>query len=179
MNKSTKVFLVDSNVLIDPFKPFKKYYPFDFGTSFWDFLTSNIKSGNIVLLSKVYNEITDIPKKGDALNTWIIGLKSKVVSHKTQEILFEYKNVIQYLQTSQILYNPRALRAWSGPVAADAWLVATAKAFGYELVTFEEPDKELGRKISRNPRIPDVAHHFGINCIDLFQMMRLFNFKFQ
>lgn len=36
-----------------------------------------------------------------------------------------------------------------------------------------------GKKCSNNPKIPDVASNFGINCINLFDMMRALNFDFK
>ena len=56
MKTNKKIYLVDSDTFITPFKT---YYPFDFAPSFWAFLGNNILNNNIAVLSKVYAEIAN------------------------------------------------------------------------------------------------------------------------
>jgi len=81
MADNRKVYLMDSNTFI---APFKMYYPFDFAPSFWDFLGSNISDGKIVVLKKVYDEVA---KGTDDLSVWIEGLGLATIDHRTPEIL--------------------------------------------------------------------------------------------
>ncbi|MDR3153652.1 MAG: DUF4411 family protein [Deltaproteobacteria bacterium] len=173
MNKRKKTFLVDTNILITPFHD---YYSFDFGkNAFWNFLEQNIMNDNIKILSNVYAEITK--GKGE-LEKWITTAKDKVMPHNSHKILNQFNVVMKYLEASDTLYEQSAVDKWADPVTADGWLVATSMAFGYSIVTFETRNKFLGTSISDNPKIPDIAAHFGVKCINLFDMMRSLNFKF-
>ena len=172
MNTGNTIYLVDANTFITPFKT---YYPFDFAPSFWAFLGDNILNNNIAVLSKVYTEVS---KGTDELAKWITGLGLTVIDHRTPAIISNYQEVLTYIQTSTTLYNDRALAEWSDINRADAWLVAASMTNGYILVTFERPNSSLGTSLSSHPKIPDVAAHFGINCLNLYEMMRGLGFKF-
>jgi len=172
MSISKTVYLADSNTFITPFKT---YYPFDFAPSFWSFLGDNISKNNIAVLSKVYAEVA---KGTDDLAKWITGLGLAVVDHRTPDILSKYQDVLTHIQMSSTLYNDKALAEWSDNNCADAWLIAASMAKGYKLVTFEGPNSSLGTSMSSHPKIPDVAAHFGIECVNLYDMMRDLGFKF-
>jgi hypothetical protein len=172
MTPQGKIFLVDTNVFITPFEA---YYPFDFAPSFWTFLETNILNGNIKVLSKVYDEVT---KGNDDLAQWIARLDFKQIDHREPKIQNSYGVVLAHIQTSRNLYTARALAEWSKDKCADGWLVATAMAYRYELITFERPNGSLGINVSRRPKIPDVANHFGVQWGNLFEMMRFLGFKF-
>jgi len=172
MSTGKKIYLVDSNTLITPFKT---YYPFDFAPSFWKFLGSNILNNNIAVLSKVYAEVA---KGTDELAKWVTGLGLTVIDHRAPAIISKYQDVLTHIQTSTTLYNSKALTEWSDNNRADAWLVAASMANGYKLVTFERANSSLGTNLTSHPKIPDVAAHFCIECVDLYEMMRDLGFKF-
>ena len=167
-----KTYLIDSNTLITPFKT---YYPFDFAPSFWVFLGNNMLNDRIAVLSKVYDEIS---KGTDELAKWIVGLGLTTIDHRMPAILSKYQDVLTHIQTSTTLYNCKALAEWSDNNRADAWLVAASMANGYTIVTFERPNSSLGTNVTSHPKIPDVAAHFGIECVSLYEMMRDMGFKF-
>jgi hypothetical protein len=172
MNIQRKPFLIDTNTFITPFK---EYYPFDFAPSFWRFLGENILNGNISVLSKVYDEVA---KGTDDLSKWISGLGLTVVDHNNSVIFSKYQEVLTYIQESRQLYNDKALAEWADSNRADGWLVASAMAFDLEIVTFERPNGALGTNITGHPKIPDVAAYFGVNCMSLYDMLRILGFKF-
>ena len=101
-----------------------------------------------------------------------------VVDHRTPVIIDKYQEVLTHIQTSIKLYNSKALTEWSDNNRADAWLVAASIANGYNLVTFERPNSSLGTRLTSHPKIPDVAAHFGVKCVNLYEMMRDLGFKF-
>jgi hypothetical protein len=173
-NNPEKAFLVDTNIFITPFKT---YYSLDFETyTFWDFLRHNILNGNIILLDLVYFETI---KGGGKLKDWIKEFERRTLKYKNDKILAKFGDVMEYIQANEgVLYDHMALEEWSNPNVADGWLIATSLALGHRLVTFEMPDRNLKRLISNNPKIPDVARHFNIKCINIFNMMRELKFKF-
>jgi hypothetical protein len=165
---------VDTNILVTPFN---EYYSFDFGTIFWDFLEDNIINDNVIIINKVYHETIHLGKT--KLTDWIKKMRRKVVDHATNhEISNNYNCIIDYLSGSHTLYYPGAVTNWSRINVADGWLIATSMALGYDIVTFEKPFEFLGKKQTTNQKIPDVACHFNIKCINLFDMMRALKFNF-
>jgi len=172
MNNGQKVYLMDSDTFI---APYRTYYPFDFAPSFWEFLGNNILNGNIAVLKKVYDEVS---KGADELSVWIKSLGLMTVDHRKPNVISKYQDVLAHIQTSTTLYNTKALTEWSDSNRADAWLVAVAMAHDYKIVTFERPNGSLGTNITSHPKIPDVATNFGVECISLYEMMRDLGFKF-
>jgi len=172
---SNKVFLVDSNALITPYQ---QYYPFDFAQSFWNQIRVCIERGEIAILDLVKLELQK-GDENDPLRKWIEETKIKLfVDHREATILEQYANVLQYVQDCGY-YNDIALANWSDLTVADPWLIAAAKAKGFFLVTFETNIYNLDtRNKTKRVRIPDVANHFGLNTVKLFDMMRALNVHF-
>ncbi|MCL1804005.1 MAG: DUF4411 family protein [Eubacteriaceae bacterium] len=171
------IFLIDTNSFITPYH---NYYPFDIAPTFWDFLKVHIENGNIAVMSKVYDEVA---KGNDELKEWLLSLSFAQVSHSTSDVTNIYRQVMDHIQNAvslegKSLYNERALYKWADINCADA-IVAAAKAKGYTIISFEQPDNALGSSISGKPRIPDVAKAFGVPYSTLFSMMRTLGFSFK
>lgn len=163
------VFLIDTNALITPYQ---QYYPFDFAKSFWDQLQQHIENGDIAILDMVREELLK-GYEDDKLRKWIEETKIKeFINHRENDILEQYGKVLQYVQECGF-YNDTALSMWSQITVADPWLIAVSMAKGYKLVTFETNLHSLdsGSK-TRRVRIPDVANHFNVEIVKLFDMMR-------
>ncbi|NLI62468.1 MAG: DUF4411 family protein [Methanosarcinaceae archaeon] len=115
-------------------------------------------------------------KYGDWLQFWIQDNFEKmnpVYINKTEENLLEkYRNVMEYINSSG-LYPPESRSEWSNEKCADPWLIAAAIAHGHTIVSMEKP-KEISSKHTKNnsPKIPDVANYFGVEHINIFDMMR-------
>ena len=109
----------------------------------------------------------------DSLRKWIEETKIKLlINHKEAGILEQYASVLQYVQECGY-YNDTALATWSQITVADPWLIAASKAKGYDMVTFETNLHVLSSKNkTKKVRIPDVASHFDIEVMTLFDMMR-------
>ncbi|MFP3153975.1 DUF4411 family protein [Lachnospiraceae bacterium ZAX-1] len=118
--------------------------------SFWTFLGENILSGNIAVLSKVYGEVS---KGTDELAKWIVGLGLTIIDYRSPAIISKYQDVLAHIQTSTTIYNDKAFAEWADGNRADGWLVATAIVFGYELVTFERPNRSLGTSVAEHLKI--------------------------
>ncbi|MDR1532175.1 MAG: DUF4411 family protein [Clostridiales bacterium] len=122
--------------------------------------------------------LAEVSKCNDEFATWIVGVGLTHIDHRNLAIFSKYREVLTHIQTSTELYNSKALAEWSDNNRADAWLVATAMAFGYKLVTFERPNNSLGTTLSSHLKIPAVAGNFGVKCCSLYEMMRDLAFKF-
>lgn len=169
---SEETFLIDANSLITPHLTF---YPFDFAPGFWDQLEQAINDGKIVVLDMVKAEILH---GNDALKDWMENLEIKnYIDHREPCILQKYSAILQHVQNSP-WYKPAALNEWSRKSVADAWIIATAAAYNYTIITFEEANKGLSAKNpSKNAKIPDVASVFNVKTEKLYYMIRALGFK--
>lgn len=167
MTNDKEIFLVDSNSFMTPFR---FYYAFDLVPAYWKELTKHIDTGRVVVLDIVKDEII---KGNDELAFWMSDLTNlKVIPRVTSDTVNKYQEVIQYIETCG-LYKESALQTWAQSNVADPWLIAAAKANGFTIVTEEKMSGGLSRKTpNKGAKIPDVAMHFGVRTIDIYQMMR-------
>lgn len=165
-------FLIDANAFITPHL---QYYPFDLAPSFWQQLENHIKDGTIVVLDMVKAEVL---QGTDSLRDWMDALEiAELIDRRRPEILAKYSQVLTHIQTDPC-YQEAALREWSKASVADPWIVATAAAYGYTIITLEKPIPGLSHKApTKKPKIPDVARALSVQTQDLFYLMRKLNFK--
>ncbi len=164
---SKPIFLLDVNSLITPHL---SYYPFDFAPGFWEQIEHFINDGRIAVLDLVKDEILN---GNDSLTDWMAGLSIEaLIDHREPAILAQYSLVLQHIQQNPC-YKQAALQEWANSRVADAWLIATASVYGLYLVTFETRNTGLNARYpSKEAKIPDVAKTFGVETINLFQMIR-------
>ena len=165
-------FLIDANSFITPYR---QYYAFDMIPSYWKELSTKAKTGRMVLLDIVKDEID---KGQDDLADWVDKEKGFVIcNHVSPDIIGKYQEVLQYVQNCG-LYKEQALEAWVPAHIADPWLIAAASVFGYTIITSEVSSSGLNPKTpNKNAKIPDVAKAFGVKTNNLFYMMRELGIK--
>lgn len=164
-------FLIDSNSLITPYK---MYYPFDFARKFWDQLYEKIENREVVMLDLVKQELV---KGDDDLSKWVSSIDNELIlDRRDPNILSNYGEVLAHLQGSG-LYQEKALAAWSQAHIADPWLIATARTYGFTIITLEKSNGGLkAQNKVGSAKIPDVCNAFDVQCKDLFYMMRALSF---
>lgn len=168
MVNTIEKFLFDSDTLI---AAARLYYAHDLVPTFWDTLATKAKSGNIILLDLVKNEID---QGNDWLKNWMNIAKTyfPLCNHTDSEIVQKYAAIMQYIQSCGF-YNTNGLNSWAKSSVADPWLIATAAAKGYTLITFEQSSGSLSTKNkSGKVKIPDVAKNFNVEVHNLYYMMR-------
>ena len=164
-------FLIDSNSIITPFN---SYYSFDISVKFWEQLKTKINDGSIIILDLVRDEIL---KGEDDLSNWFNNLEiSTCISHKEQDIIAKYAEILQFIQQNPS-YQESALREWAQEHIADAWLIATASVYNYTLITFERRQNVNPMNPSKMAKIPNIAELFNVNVNNLFYMMRKLDIK--
>lgn len=167
-------FLIDANSFI---APYKNYYAFDITPGFWVQLKKALLDDSVSVLDVVKAEIN---KGDDELTAWISAMSElKIMDRRDQSIMAKYTEVLSYLQKNPS-YNDKALRAWSDVNVADPWLIATAAAKGYTIITFEQSAGKISEKNPcGKPKIPDVAGAFNVKCVDLYYFMRKKNINWK
>ena len=172
---NSEKFLLDANSLI---APSKNFYPFDFAMGFWEHMKRIMKSGNVLLLDVVCDEIT---KGGDKLTTWL----KEAIKNTPCKITVQDPNIIQKYSIIQNhinscnLYKQQAILEWSDVSVADPWLIATAMAKNYAVITFEKHKNVHPQQKASKIKIPNIADRFEVKYYDLFYFMRKMNFSWK
>jgi len=161
-------YLLDTNIFI---QSDKVSYPIDVFPSLWDWLDSELSKGEIASIRLVADEIL---KGNDDLSIRVKRIKSSKCFHalddlETQE---KFKQISEWANSSARKYNALAKKVFLSN--ADSWLIAKAAAIGAKIVTYETSSKESINSI----KIPDVANVFGVNCINIVDLLRERNIKF-
>jgi hypothetical protein len=167
-----EVFIIDSNVLIEPHKT---YYSFDFVPEFWNFIEQGITANKIIILDMVYDEITT---GIDALSLWLKNIQGlEPLNHRARGFIEHYADILNFIQTSGF-YKTDALRSWSVPSVADPFLIAVAIHNHYTVITGEKPNTGLNRtNPSPKVKIPDICARFDVKWNDLFYMLTQLGFR--
>lgn len=161
-------FWMDADSLIIPHRG---PYRFESIPQFWDFLKQKAKEGVIASPELVLNKelSADPGDEQDVLEKWAKGLKGIMFLDANESVQASYKEVVDYVENNSSYKNHWIAKFLDG---ADPWLIAYAKALGGIIVTFETPQPE-----AKKPKIPDVARHFGIQCINVYNMLAELGFK--
>jgi hypothetical protein len=165
-----EVFIIDSNILIEPYKT---YYSFEFAPEFWSFIEQNILIKKIMLLDIVFDEIA---AGTDELSIWIKNMNGlETIDHKNY--IAQYADILNFIQISGF-YKIEALHTWSMPTVADPFLIAAAIANQYTVITGERPNNGLNKtNPSSRVKIPDICSQFNVKWKDLFYMLRQLGFR--
>lgn len=164
-------YLLDANCLITPNNDY--YNPkFKLSKTFWDCLANDVISRRVVILANVEKEVQVGYSQDDFLNTWLRKVHSLVEDPmRDEEVIKSYQRVLSYI-SERGLFQPRAQQDWAREEVADPWLIASAMSHKREIVTFERYVPIQGNMPAAHPKIPTVARHFDVSCIDLFEYMR-------
>ena len=141
-------------------------YRFSMLPAFWSFLEEQARQQRLTSSEIVLQELQD---GEDQLKQWASGLQAVMFRVPTQEVQERYSEVVANV-ISNGRYAPHNVSRFLAK--ADPWLIAHARADGGRIVTFEKPEPT-----SRKPKIPDVGHEFGINCINLYDLIEELGFS--
>ncbi len=175
MTSQAKIhFVLDANVFITPHR---SYYPLDLCPGFWDGLTQHFRAGTLLSIDKVRDELLDVNKTGneepDDLYFWTRNSpRNMFVSSSEQAVVDIYRDVIAWVYSSR-QFNIGAKDEFARK--ADGWLVAYAQAHNLTLVTQEVRNPYIKKRVP----IPNVCHHFNVNFINTFDMLRQLGIRFE
>ena len=156
------VYLLDTNVFIEAAR---RYYAFDIVPAFWQALIRLADEGYVISIDRVKDE-TDRGK--DGLATWVNdSFHEALASTKDPDVIIAYRDIIVWSQRKN-QYTNAAKADFARAGNADAWIVAYAAAHGCVVVTHEELNLNVRRRIP----IPNVCQAFSVGYVNTFQMLR-------
>ena len=168
----SEVYLLDSNCFIAPARTF---YGYDFAPSFWKQLRSVLVRPDVLVIREVHDEIM----KDEEIGSWMREINEyRPFSTKTGNVVMSYAKVQQYVSECKF-YTQAGIIAWAKRTVADPWLIAAALTMeGAWVVTQEQSVGTLSPKSPTGKvKIPDVADHFQVPCMNLFSFMRRMHFR--
>lgn len=142
------------------------HYRMEVVPGFWEWLLKTNESVKIQSIDRVYDELTKNSNQPDELHVWSTankGLFQTSTSIHTQQI---YAEIANHIATHPVYSTTEVQRFLSG---ADPWLIASAKTLGGVIVTHEVIVPNTSRKV----KIPNIASDFGINYMDVFDLLEL------
>lgn len=156
----SNAYVLDTDVFIEAAR---RYYAFDLGSKFWDILLKHADNGVVESIDWVKNELLE---GKDELARWADDSFSNAFFSTIEEDVQEsYRKIITWVQ-NQPQYREAAKADFAD--GADGWLIAYAMTRGRIIVTHENPDPNIRRKVP----IPNVCEQFNIRYIDTFAMLR-------
>lgn len=154
-------YILDTNIFIQPHKD----WPADIWCSYWRQFARILGSGDIVSIKHVWDEIS---QGKDDLEVWVKTHVSLGFFLEYDASIMQQHALLQKWAESQH-YKESACIKFAN--IADSYLIATAKAKGLVVVTFEKSNPQATSRIL----IPDACNAMGVKCIDLNTMLREMN----
>lgn len=162
-------YLLDANIFIESHN--LHYHP-SFCEQFWTWIVKGNEEGIFFSIDKIKNELTQQANSDDELS---IRLRDQVIpssfflkSLGDPQVTKAYSRLMTWLNTTTTHYKPKAIQEFQDHRIADPFLVATAMAYNYVIVTKEKPNPAAINRV----KIPDAATANHVQCITLQQLLR-------
>jgi len=130
-------------------------YPIDVFPSAWNKLDELASSGVVISTEQVLQELK---AQDDEAHEWAKGFK---------EIFLPLDEEVQGTASLVLGTHPELIDLKRRKSGADPFLIATAKIKSCAVVTEEKPSGGPHR-----PKIPDVCGAYGLECINVLEMLR-------
>lgn len=159
------MFALDANVFMEAKN---RYYAFDLVPRFWVELIDKASEGQVRTIDRVRTEIV---RGKDQLADWCTAhFDHGCDTTDDNKIRGHFGEMMAWVMQGHFLDAAKAEFA----EVADGWLIAYAKANGYTVVTHEQFNREVKRKVP----IPNVCEAFGVEYINTFDMLRRLGVRF-
>lgn len=157
-------YLVDSNIFL---QAKNLHYRFEFCNHFWTWIERAHASGIVCSTSKVKRELLK-GNDDDPVKKWVQDLPSTffIADDTDPKVLLKYREVMQWTANNSH-FTEAAKVEFARADIADAFLIATAMAYGQEIITHELSKPERKNKI----QIPDAAAQFGVRTHFVYDIL--------
>lgn len=161
-----RCFVLDANAFIEAKR---RYYAFDICPGYWEALSQHHAAGRLLSIDRVQVELV---RGNDELKTWAESAPATMFAPSDANPVINYYAQMQVWAAGKAQFTEEAKADFAAK--ADAWLIAYAKHHGLTLVTHEEYAAEARKKVP----MPNVCRDFGVECADVFTMLRDLTAKF-
>lgn len=159
-------YLLDANTLIEAKN---RYYQMRFCPGYWTWLTRTKEAGR---LASVESVSTELRRGNDELAQWVTTQANLFLPESDEATQSAFAEVAAHIAGQAAIMKVGALDEFLG--GADPWLIAKARVTGHTVVTHERLNANNRRKFL----IPNVCAHYGIECINTFDMLDRMDARF-
>lgn len=154
-------YALDANVFI---QAKRRFYGFDFCPGFWDALVHYRSLERVCSIDKIWEELG---RGSDDLTVWARDEFGKASFQRSgdADTVAQYRQMLVWVN-SQPQFSEGARHEFQE--VADGWLVAFAKAHQFTVVTLEEHNPDVRKKVP----IPNLCAAHGVPYIDTFTLLR-------
>ena len=165
----SEVYVLDANIFV---QAKRKFYPFDVCPGYWEALIWHRKSGRVVSIDRVRDEIE---RGGDDLWDWVqAGYGKEGFASTAEAAVIRWFGEMEDWLRAQPQFLPQARAEFASEEVADGWLVAYAKSRSSAVVvTLEEFNADARRRVP----LPNVCRAFDVVPITPFEMLRRLGVK--
>lgn len=166
MSSATERYVLDANAFI---QAKRRFYAFDFCPGYWRALKWYQQQGR---LGSVDHVKTELLKGADDLAQWVTDeFPTEGFSQtSTSAIAAVYSQMLGRVMAQPQFFDSAKAEFQQ---VADGWLAAYAKANGHVVVTLEEFDPFIRKKVP----LPNVCRAFDVATITPFEMLRRLNVR--
>lgn len=160
----SKPFLLDADVFI---QAYHLHYRFAFAASFWKWIRDAHDADVLFSSQKVRQQIVAAGKT-DLLRTWAIRMPAAffLADIKSAPVMEVYRELVGQIYASS-QYTAAAKNEFAQINNADAFLIASARAYGSVLITHEVPAPDSKKAV----KIPDAAKLVGVKTDSIFNLL--------
>jgi len=164
MSAGQENYVLDANAFI---QAKRRYYGLDFCPGYWETLVWHQRQGRLCSIDRVRDEIL---KGGDDLAKWIEGPfgAASFSDSSTPPVIQNYSQMLAWVMAQPQFLDPAKDEFQQ---VADGWVAAFAKANSRVVVTLEQFDPVIRKKVP----LPNVCRAFDVETITPFEMLRRLN----
>jgi hypothetical protein len=151
-------YLFDANTFIEAKN---RYYRMNVCPAYWDWLISSHGQGEIFSIDMIKDELL---QGNDDLKDWVKVQPQLFITESDEQTQKAFGQVAAHVMSLTHMKDGTH-EEFLG--VADPWLIAKAMVTGACIVTHEHFDKYIKKKIL----IPNIANHFGVECINTFEVL--------
>lgn len=168
---SEVIYLLDANTLIDAKRD---YFEFERVPEFWEWLEHHGGKGGVKIPVEIYEEFEEA-KNADGERDSLAEWASEDAVRKS--LLFDEEvdpNIVSSVISNGYCSDPTDQEIEK--MGRDPFLIAYAlRDTERRVVVTTEVSRPA--KLRANRKVPDVCRHFGVRCINSFQLLRELDFR--
>jgi len=164
MSATSAKYVLDANAFI---QAKRRYYGFAFCPGYWQALKWHQQQGRLCSVDRVHEELT---RGRDDLSDWVeqqFG-EEAFADTSTPDVTATYAQMLAWVMAQPQFMDSAKVEFQQ---VADGWLAAYAKVNESVVVTLEEFDSVIRKKVP----LPNVCRAFDVETITPFEMLRRLN----